>query len=198
MTQAWRLTSRSKNRRSAARWSFLVGTPSSRAWRYSPTSLGLEELLPGEFGGAASGLDDGRRVAGGHGLAAGRERRPGPHPDRRRSRSLNRPFFDIPPGPDLMIDNALCLSLNRPGKGGRLWVGTVLCRALLFRCYSHPKNLPVSPLLPQLDGGQVSQGSVGDFVTSIRTACSLGLAWPGLTAPPVPAHPFGRSVEHPG
>jgi hypothetical protein len=23
-------------------------------------------------------------------------------------------------------------------------------------------------------------------------------AWPGLTAPPVPAHPFGRSVEHPG
>ena len=41
-------------------------------------------------------------------------------------------------------------------------------------------------------------GSVGDFVTSIRTACSLGLAWPGLTAPPVPAHPFGRSVEHPG
>ena len=26
MTQAWRLTSRSKNRRSAARWSFLVGT----------------------------------------------------------------------------------------------------------------------------------------------------------------------------
>src|SRR5262249_17266512 len=30
--------------------------------------------------------------------------------------------------------------------------------------------------------------SVGDFVTSIRTAGSLGLAWPGLTAPPVPAH----------
>ena len=32
----------------------------------------------------------------------------------------------------------------------------------------------------------------------IRPECSLALAWPGLTAPPVPAHPFGRSVEHPG
>ena len=35
-------------------------------------------------------------------------------------------------------------------------------------------------------------GHFGGLITS------LGLAWPGLTAPPVPAHPFGRSVEHPG
>jgi hypothetical protein len=44
--------------------------------------------------------------------------------------------------------------------------------------------------------GPQNDGSVGDFVTSIRTACSLSLAWPGLTAPPVPAHPFGRSLGH--
>src|SRR4030095_14739263 len=41
-------------------------------------------------------------------------------------------------------------------------------------------------------------GSVADFVTGIRPACSAALAWPGLTAPPAPAHPVGRSVEHPG
>src|SRR5262249_47021830 len=41
-------------------------------------------------------------------------------------------------------------------------------------------------------------GSAGAFVTGIRLGCSLDLAWPGLTAPPVPAHPIGRSVEHPG
>src|SRR5262249_3690511 len=50
---------------------------------------------------------------------------------------------------------------------------------------------------PPLDH-QESDRSVGEFVTSIRTAGSLGLAWPGLTAPPVPAHPIGRSVEPPG
>ena len=35
--------------------------------------LGLEELLPGELGGAAGGLDDGRCVAGGDRLAPGRQ-----------------------------------------------------------------------------------------------------------------------------
>src|SRR5262249_34860860 len=40
--------------------------------------------------------------------------------------------------------------------------------------------------------------SVVDFVSGIRLECSPAQAWPGLTAPPVPAHPFGRSVEHPG
>ena len=108
MTQAWRLTSRSKNRRSAARWSFLVGTlklqvldvradvagGDPRQLEAAPLDpgeelldgvqvvlagvgvgdLGLEELLPGELGGAAGGLDDRRGVAGGDGLAAGRER----------------------------------------------------------------------------------------------------------------------------
>src|SRR3954447_24822585 len=29
-------------------------------------------------------------------------------------------------------------------------------------------------------------------------AYSPSLAWPGLTAPPAPAHPVGQSVEHPG
>jgi hypothetical protein len=43
-----------------------------------------------------------------------------------------------------------------------------------------------------------SPGSVGDLITGIRPGCSLGLAWPGLTAPPAPARPFGRSVRHPG
>jgi hypothetical protein len=28
--------------------------------------------------------------------------------------------------------------------------------------------------------GPLTDGSVGDFVTSIRTACSLGFAWRGL------------------
>ena len=41
-------------------------------------------------------------------------------------------------------------------------------------------------------------GSVGDLNTGIRPGCSLDLAWPGLTAPPAPARPVGRSVEHPG
>jgi hypothetical protein len=41
-------------------------------------------------------------------------------------------------------------------------------------------------------------GSVADFVTGIRPAYSPDLAWQGLTAPPAPAHPVGRSVEHPG
>jgi hypothetical protein len=35
-------------------------------------------------------------------------------------------------------------------------------------------------------------------ITGIRPGCSLDLAWPGLTAPPAPARPVGRSVEHPG
>ena len=35
--------------------------------------LGLEELLPGELGGAAGGLDDDGRIAGGHGLAPGHQ-----------------------------------------------------------------------------------------------------------------------------
>jgi len=34
--------------------------------------------------------------------------------------------------------------------------------------------------------------------TGIRPACSPALAWPELTEPPAPAHPVGRSVEHPG
>src|SRR5262249_51053027 len=41
-------------------------------------------------------------------------------------------------------------------------------------------------------------GSVGEFVTSIRPVCSPEQEWPGLTAPPVPARPVGRSVERPG
>src|SRR5215472_14240649 len=41
-------------------------------------------------------------------------------------------------------------------------------------------------------------GSLADFVIGIRPAYSPALAWPGLTAPPAPAHPVGRSVEHPG
>jgi hypothetical protein len=57
-------------------------------------------------------------------------------------------------------------------------------------------------VMPKFSGPRsrsaATDGSVGDFVTSIRTACSLGLAWPGLTALPVLAHPFVRSVEHPG
>src|SRR5262249_10287813 len=32
----------------------------------------------------------------------------------------------------------------------------------------------------------------------IRRTYSPALAWPGLTAPPAPAHPVGRNVEHPG
>ena len=75
--------------------------------------LGLEELLPGELGGAAGGLDDRRRVAGGDRLAPGRQ--PG----------LVRPLIDddlalrigsflMPPLlRNLMIDNALCLSVRR-------------------------------------------------------------------------------------
>jgi Tripartite tricarboxylate transporter family receptor len=39
---------------------------------------------------------------------------------------------------------------------------------------------------------------VADFVTGIKPAYSPALAWPGSTAPPGPAHPVGRSVEHPG
>ena len=35
--------------------------------------LGLEELLPGELGGATGGLDDGRRIAGGDRFAPGRQ-----------------------------------------------------------------------------------------------------------------------------
>ena len=38
----------------------------------------------------------------------------------------------------------------------------------------------------------------GRLCTGIRPTCSAALAWPGLTAPPAPAHPVGRSVEHPG
>src|SRR5215472_16100797 len=41
-------------------------------------------------------------------------------------------------------------------------------------------------------------GSLADFVTGITPAYSPALAWLGLTAPPAPAHPVGRSVEHPG
>src|SRR5262249_47571174 len=40
--------------------------------------------------------------------------------------------------------------------------------------------------------------SVADIVTGIRPAYPPELAWPGLTAPPAPAHPVGRSVEQPG
>ena len=43
--------------------------------------LGLEELLPGERGRAAGGLDDGRGVAGGDGLTGARHQ-PGPVPNR--------------------------------------------------------------------------------------------------------------------
>ena len=80
--------------------------------------LGLEEFLPGELGGAAGGLDDRRGVAGGDRFAGGRQ--PGPF-----RASIDddlglryRPFFDALLLPNLMIDNALCLSLNRPRQGG--------------------------------------------------------------------------------
>jgi len=43
-----------------------------------------------------------------------------------------------------------------------------------------------------------SGGRAGKSGTRIRPAYSPALAWPGLTAPPAPAHPVGRSVEHPG
>src|SRR5215472_18089458 len=41
-------------------------------------------------------------------------------------------------------------------------------------------------------------GSLADFVTGITPAYSPALAWLGSTGPPAPAHPVGRSVEHPG
>src|SRR5215469_7604771 len=40
-------------------------------------------------------------------------------------------------------------------------------------------------------------GSLADFVTSVKPGY-LPLAWLGSTAPPAPARPVGRSVEHPG
>ena len=102
--------------------------------------LGLEELLPGELSGAAGCLDDGRRIAGGDRLPAGRELTPIRTPNRRRSRSSNR-SFSMPPLPgNLMIDNALCLSLNRPRQGGIIKVKEQVGHRLVTTTQIHDRR----------------------------------------------------------
>ena len=46
-------------------------------------------------------------------------------------------------------------------------------------------------------GASAPAGFGGRVCTGIRPACSAALGWRGLSAPPAPAHPVGRSVEHP-
>jgi hypothetical protein len=74
-----------------------------------------------------------------------------------------------------------------------------------FHLLEVDRQLVFGRRLYQLVGGlhapeeaiDIPVGSVA-VVSGITPAYSPALACPGLTAPPAPAHPVGRNVEHPG
>src|SRR5271157_4046082 len=82
--------------------------------------------------------------------------------------------------PNLMIDNALCLSLNRPGQGGVITVKERLGRGVMTRP-------PVRLSKESTKKSGVNEGGLGPAERRVRAGQDLSGHWPrALTAQPRP------------